>query len=109
VKEKPVPIRLTIANDPTMIRTLVTGDWTVSPRFCREFEPKADQTPLSPREQEVLRLLAEGKSSKEMARRLYVTIKTIVWHRQNIMKKLGVRTIAGLTKYALRIGLTSLE
>ena len=68
----------------------------------------ADPNALSPREQEVLRLLADGKSSKEMSRLLYVTIKTIVWHRQNIMKKLGVRTIAGLTKHAIRMGLTSL-
>jgi len=67
------------------------------------------QNVLSLREQEVLRLLADGKSSREMARQLYVTIKTIVWHRQNIMKKLGVRTIAGLTKYAIRAGLTSLD
>ena len=69
----------------------------------------ADPNALSPREQEVLRLLADGRSSKEMAKRLYVTIKTIVWHRQNIMKKLNIRTIAGLTKCALRMGLTSLE
>ena len=71
--------------------------------------PLPTQSPLSSREQEVLRLLADGKTSKQMARHLYVTIKTIVWHRQNIMKKLNIRTIAGLTKYAIRMGLTSLE
>ena len=73
------------------------------------FTEPADQSVLSLREREVLRLLADGKSSKEMSKYLYVTTKTIVFHRQNIMKKLGVRTIAGLTKYALRMGLTSLE
>jgi len=65
--------------------------------------------PLSQREQEVLRFLADGKTSKAIASHLYVTTKTIVWHRQNIMHKLGIRTIAGLTKYAVRTGLTSLE
>ena len=71
--------------------------------------PSLIQPPLSRREQEVLRLLADGQSSKQMARQLYVTNKTIVWHRQNIMNKLGIRTIAGLTKYAVRVGLTTLE
>ncbi len=65
--------------------------------------------PLTPKEREVLQLLAEGKSSKEMAAVLHVSIKTIETHRQNIMDKLAIRTIAELTKYAVREGLTSLE
>jgi DNA-binding NarL/FixJ family response regulator len=64
---------------------------------------------LSDRERQVLQLLAEGLSSKQMAKQLGVSVKTIVTHRQNIMNKLEIRTIAELTKFALREGLTSLE
>jgi DNA-binding NarL/FixJ family response regulator len=64
--------------------------------------------PLSGREREVLQLLAEGQSSKEIARSLCVAIATVETHRRQIMDKLGLRTIAELTKYAIRAGLTSL-
>lgn len=64
---------------------------------------------LSPREREVLQLLAEGKSSKDIAGRLDIAVPTVETHRRQIMDKLGLRTIAELTKYAIREGLTSLE
>jgi DNA-binding NarL/FixJ family response regulator len=64
---------------------------------------------LSDRERQVLQLLAEGNSTKEIAYKLHVSVKTIESHRQNIMNKLGIRTLAGLTKFAVREGLTSLE
>lgn len=64
---------------------------------------------LSAREREVLQLLAEGKSTKEIASDLHVSVKTIETHRQNIMQKLNIHTIAGLTRYAIREGLTSLD
>jgi len=64
---------------------------------------------LSAREREVLQLLAEGKSSKEMAARLGVAMATIETHRRQIMSKLGLRSVAELTKYAIREGLTSLD
>jgi DNA-binding NarL/FixJ family response regulator len=63
---------------------------------------------LSPREREVLQLLAEGKSTKEIAEKLNVSVKTIETHRKQIMDKLNIRSIAELTKYAIREGLTSL-
>lgn len=63
---------------------------------------------LSPREREVLQLLAEGKSTKEIAEKLNVSVKTIETHRKQIMDKLNMRSIAELTKYAIREGLTSL-
>jgi DNA-binding NarL/FixJ family response regulator len=63
---------------------------------------------LSEREQEVLRLAAEGLSSKEIAHRLCISPKTIETHRARIMKKLGINTFADLVKYAVREGLTSL-
>jgi DNA-binding NarL/FixJ family response regulator len=65
--------------------------------------------PLSPREREVLQLLAEGKSSKDIASRLNLALPTVETHRRQIMDKLGLRTIAELTKYAIREGLTSLD
>lgn len=64
---------------------------------------------LSTREREVLQLVAEGKSSKEIAAILHVSRKTIETHRQHIMDKLDLRSVAKLTKYAIREGLTPLE
>jgi len=64
---------------------------------------------LSAREREVLQLIAEGWSTKQIATHLYVSIKTIETHRRQIMKKLDLHTIADLTKYAIREGLTSIE
>jgi DNA-binding NarL/FixJ family response regulator len=63
---------------------------------------------LSDREREVLQLLAEGKTAKEIADELHVSIKTVETHRTNIMTKLDIHRIAELTKYAIREGLTPL-
>lgn len=69
----------------------------------------ASQSPLSGREREVLQILAEGKSTKDVAALLNVSVKTIETHRKQIMDKLGLHSIAELTKYAIREGLTPLE
>ena len=61
------------------------------------------------REREVLQLLAEGKATKQAAMHLHVSVKTVETHRRNIMEKLGLDSVAELTKYALREGLTSLH
>ena len=66
-------------------------------------------SPLTAREREVLQLLAEGLSSPEIGRRLFVATSTVETHRRNIMRKLGKHSVADLTKYAIREGLTSLE
>lgn len=63
---------------------------------------------LTVKEREVLQLIAEGHSTKEIASRLSVSIQTIDTHRQHIMEKLDLHSIAELTKYAIREGLTSL-
>lgn len=63
---------------------------------------------LTKRELQVLQLIADGKSTKEIAAALEVSVKTIETHRKQIMDKLGIRTTAGLTKYCIREGLTSL-
>ncbi len=64
---------------------------------------------LSDREREVLQLLAEGKSTKQIALCLHVSTKTIESNRRSIMDKLGINSVAELTKYAVREGLTPLE
>jgi DNA-binding NarL/FixJ family response regulator len=64
---------------------------------------------LTPREREVLQLIAEGKSTKEIASLLHVSVPTIDTHRQHIMDKLQIFSVADLTKYAIRTGLTSLD
>jgi DNA-binding NarL/FixJ family response regulator len=61
---------------------------------------------LTPREREVLQLIAEGKSTKVIAKELYVSCKTIEWHRSQLMKKLSLQSVAGLVKYAISEGLT---
>jgi DNA-binding NarL/FixJ family response regulator len=64
---------------------------------------------LSTREREVLQLIAEGKSTKEIAFTLGISVKTAETHRQQIMKKLNLHSVAELTRYAIREGLTPLE
>ena len=64
---------------------------------------------LSHREREVLQLLAEGKTTKQVALKLHISIKTVETHRRQTMHKLDIYSVAELTKYAIRKGLTSLE
>ena len=70
---------------------------------------RSQRAKLSKREHEVLQLIAEGKSTKEIAATLYVSVKTVETHRKQIMDKLDIHSVAGLTKYAVREGLTSLQ
>jgi len=64
---------------------------------------------LTPREREVLQLIAEGHSAREIAQRLHLSVKTIETHRRQMMEKLEIRSIADLTKFAIREGLTTLD
>jgi len=63
---------------------------------------------LSAREREVLQLIADGHSSAAIARRIHISARTVDTHRHNIMKKLAIHSVAGLTKFAVRHGLSSL-
>jgi DNA-binding NarL/FixJ family response regulator len=63
---------------------------------------------LTSRQREVLQLLAEGLNAKRIAARLHVSVKTVETHRAQTMKKLGCQSVADLTKYAIREGITSL-
>ncbi len=64
---------------------------------------------LTDREREVLQLIAEGRSTKQIALKLHISAKTVETHRRQIMNKLDLHTVAELTKYAIRKGLTALE
>jgi DNA-binding NarL/FixJ family response regulator len=64
---------------------------------------------MSAREREVLQLVAEGKSTKEIAATLYVSIKTVETHRRQIMARLNLLNIAQMTKFAVREGITSIQ
>lgn len=85
-------------------------DLVVEDYVRRLSEPvPAAESPLTPREREVLQLLAEGRSTKEIATRLHLSASTVDTHRRHIMEKLDLHTVAELTKYAIREGLTSVN
>ena len=63
------------------------------------------ENPLTPRQREVLQLIAEGQSTKEIARRLDLSVKTVDTHRSQLMKQLDIHEVAGLVRYAMRTGL----
>jgi DNA-binding NarL/FixJ family response regulator len=94
------------------IREVMAGRIYVTPSLSTEhLERFADPSAaaatlrLSEREREILQLIAEGKAAKEMAYHLSISIKTVAFHRENIKRKLGVRSTAELTRYALEQGL----
>lgn len=96
------------------VRAVARGDSYLSPEVAgplvRELqEPERGSPPpssvLAPREREVLKLIAEGARSADIAAKLGITVSTVEAHRRNINRKLGLHTVAELTKYALREGL----
>ncbi len=101
------------------IQAVAAGGRYLSPRIARvvveDYVKRLSTTADSPlaaltgREREVLQLVAEGKSTKEIARGLHVSTKTIEANRRQIMEKLDVHSVAELTKCAVREGLTTLE
>jgi len=68
-----------------------------------------DNNDLSEREQEILKLVATGASNKEIARHLGISVRTVESHRDSLMRKVGIKSVAGLTRLALRSGLISDE
>jgi DNA-binding NarL/FixJ family response regulator len=83
---------------PSAVSTLVRD-------FVRRDGDEATFDPLTPREQEILKLIAEAHSSKSIASMLTISIKTVERHRANILEKLGMRDRVELTRYAIRRGL----
>lgn len=101
------------------VRTVLDGRTYLSPEVADvvvegfitqlQEDPSPRASMLSPREREVLQLLAEGSSTRSIAEKLAVSVKTVETHRRNIMQKLNIQSVAELTKFALREGITSLE
>jgi two-component system NarL family response regulator len=87
----------------------VVGFVVDGPRPAPGPEAGAEAAVLGTREREVLQLLAEGLTSLQIGTRLDISAKTVETHRRNIMIKLNMHSVAELTKYAVRQGLTSLE
>ena len=86
------------------ITSIVLDDYIKGPSR----DPKSVYTVLSAREREVLQLLAEGLRTKEISQKLSLSVKTVETHRKKIMEKLGIQSIAGLTRYAVKEGLITL-
>jgi DNA-binding NarL/FixJ family response regulator len=99
----------TVLGNKTYVTPEIAG--IVVEEYLRHLASSTEVRPsvLTAKEREILQLLAEGKSTKEIAALLHVSIPTVDTHKQHIMEKLDLHSIAELTKYAVREGLTSLE
>ncbi|HET6533990.1 MAG TPA: response regulator transcription factor, partial [Actinoplanes sp.] len=87
---------------------LYPGVETALMRTYLERAREGDRPPakaITDREEEVLKLVAEGHSTKEIAELLFISVKTVERHRSNILQKLGLRDRLELTRYAIRAGL----
>ena len=71
--------------------------------------PVENEFSLTAREREVLQLVTEGIATRDIATQIHISVKTVETHRRQLMKKLDLYTVAELTKYAIRNGLTRLE
>lgn len=99
------------------LRAVAAGDTWLSPSVSKKvvaaFTQRGGRAPesdgpfevLTPRQREVLQLVAEGLSTKEIAARLGLGVKTVESHRNELMERLGIHGVAGLVRYAIRVGL----
>lgn len=99
------------------IQTVMKGDVYISPETSRKTVidigkglSKRDQlATLSPRQREVLQLIAEGKTTKQIAQLLDISVKTVETHRAQLMERLNIHDVAGLVRYAILVGLIDVE
>jgi DNA-binding NarL/FixJ family response regulator len=103
------PVELELA-----IRAALNGDIYLSPAVSKQMVENymrrmaSDETPSEPltaRQREILQLIAEGKTTKDIAALLDLSIKTIETHRKQLMDRLGIHDVAGLVRYAIRSGI----
>lgn len=95
------------------IRAVARGETYLSPAiskyivagYVQRMGQDHVQVQLTPRQREILRLIAEGKSTREIAQELFISIKTVETHRSQLMERLDIRDIAGLVRCAIRMGL----
>ncbi|MDK2895648.1 MAG: two-component system, NarL family, response regulator NreC [Moorella sp. (in: firmicutes)] len=92
--------------DPQIARRVIDG---LQQGFSAAREDDAGKAELTDREMEVLRLAAEGMTNAEIARRLFISVKTVQAHRANLMQKLGLHDRVDLVKYAIKKGILKLE
>lgn len=99
------------------IQAVIRGEVYISPETSRKTlleygkgTTKRDLlATLSPRQREVLRLIAEGKTTKQIAQLLEISVKTVETHRAQLMERLGIHDVAGLVRYAIIVGLIEVE
>lgn len=102
------------------IQQVVAGNFYLTPSIARMYMdsqggPFSNQgqipkfNKISIKEREILQLVAEGEKTRDIAEKLNVSIKTVETHRRNIMKKLNIFSVAGLTKFAIKEGIITLE
>lgn len=98
------------------IQTVIRGEVYISPETSRKTlleygkGTKRDLlATLSPRQREVLRLIAEGKTTKQIAQLLEISVKTVETHRAQLMERLDIHDVAGLVRYAIIVGLIEVE
>jgi len=102
---------------PVLLRSVIKGETYLSPGISKQvvdalrarLEGGGEAEVLTPRQREILQLLAEGKTTKEIAHILGVSVKTIETHRAQIMDRLDIHDVPGLVRYAIRVGLVSPE
>jgi DNA-binding NarL/FixJ family response regulator len=106
---------------PVLLRAVSRGETYLSPGISKQVvealknrldageEAPSLPDPLTPRQREILQLVAEGKSTKEIAAALGLSVKTVETHRTQIMNRLQIRDVAGLVRYAIRAGLVSTD
>ena len=101
---------------PMAIKAVARNEVYLSPRISKQLVDRFVQSGatepdplagLTTRQREILQLVAEGKSSKEIAAMLELSIKTVESHRGQIMERLGVHDVTGLVRFAIRVGLVS--
>lgn len=99
------------------VKAVMRGDTYLTPAvskkmvddYLRQNSADAKSGALSPRQREVLKLIAEGRSTKEIAGHLDLSVKTVEGHRAELMRRLEIHDVAGLVRYAIRIGLVQVD
>jgi len=92
------------------LRAVAAGKTFFSPAIAQHLPSDARKTKkslLTPRQQEILKLIAKGSSTKEVASKLAISVKTAQTHRSELMNRLDIHDVAGLVRYAIRTGLVS--
>lgn len=98
-----------LTRDFLMLARTAHGPHRSQPEAFRKASEQAPKTLLTPRETEVLRLVASGLINKEIAARMGISLTTVISHRKNLTEKLGIKSVSGLTVYAVMHGLVELK